>query len=338
MLSRERVFESIAHREADRVPLYVWVFRQPGVHQAIEAKYGSFEAFCDALQLDICQTFPQKGLLKDRAAILNRRTELDKSQTDRRNCYGNVLSLEEALEAEFTAPDDQAIYTRIREEVEEHKGRKGRAIFLQTHGVFETANGILGLEECLMEMAERPLLLKKLLEKIAFWNFGYIENALEIGIDVVHISDDWGMDNRMLMSPEQWWELIYPTEKISCDFALKKGALLSLHCDGYFMDVMDGVVELGFQVVHPVQTSAGMDLLEVKRKYGDRLTIYGGLDVRTTLGRGEPQKVVTEVRWLMRNLKTGGGYLFCTSHMVQPGTPIEEVELAYQVALEESWY
>jgi uroporphyrinogen decarboxylase len=101
---------------------------------------------------------------------------------------------------------------------------------------------------------------------------------------------------------------------------------------------MDGVIDLGFQCLHPVQTSAGMDQARVKREYGDRLTIYGGLDVRTTLGRGDPDGVRAEVRRLMRDLKPGGGYLFCTSHMVQPGTPVEEVEMAYRVALEEGGY
>ncbi|MBI3910290.1 MAG: hypothetical protein HY320_05075 [Armatimonadetes bacterium] len=333
MLPRERVFESIAHREPDRVPLYVWVFRQPGVHQAIEAKYGTFEAFCDALQLDVCQTFPNKGLISKHPM-----TQDMPEDGSKRNIYGNVLTLDEVLDAEFTDPDDEEIYTRIREEVAEHRDRKGRAILLQTPGVFETANGIVGLEQCLMDMALRPERVRLLFERIARWNHRYIENALAIGVDVVHVSDDWGMNGRMLMSPRQWWELIYPTEKITCDFARRAGAYLSLHCDGYFADVMDGVLALGFQIVHPVQRSAGMDPLTFKQRYGPLLTMYGGLDVRTTLGRGTPDKVVEEVRWLMRHLKGGGGYIFCTSHMVQPGTPIEEVELAYQVALEEARY
>lgn len=81
-----------------------------------------------------------------------------------------------------------------------------------------------------------------------------------------------------------------------------------------------------------------MSQVEVKRRYGDVLTLYCGLDVRTTLGRGKPDAVRDEVRRVMRELKPGGGFIFCTSHMVQPGTPIEEVEMAYYVALEESWY
>jgi uroporphyrinogen decarboxylase len=329
MLPRERVFEAIAHREPDRVPLYLWVFRQPGVHEAIEAKYGTFEAFCDALQLDLCQTFPARGLLRHSPAPAGE---------EKRNIYGRTLTLEEALEAEFTDPEDEGLYPRIRAEVAEHKGRKGRAIFLQTPGVFETVGGLLGLEQCLTAMALDPERVRALFERIAHWNHRYIENALAIGVDVIHISDDWGMNGRMLMRPQLWWELIYPTEKITCDFVRQAGARLSLHSDGYFMDVMDGVVALGFEVVHPVQASAGMDPLAFKGRYGDRLTMYGGLDVRSTLGRGAPDRVVAEVRWLMRHLKAGGGYLFCTSHMVQPGTPVEEIELAYQVALEEAWY
>lgn len=335
MTSRERVFEAMAHREPDRVPLYLWVFRQPGVTQEIEARHGSVEAFCDLLNLDVCQTFPSKGLVAQRPAHPDAVT-VDTPYG--RGAHGNEMSLEEALEVRFTDPDDGAIYTRIREEVAHHKGRKGRAIFLQTPGVFEASNGLIGLETNMAEMLIRPDLVRSLYEKIARWNFRYIENAVAIGVDVIHVSDDWGMNGAMLFSPKTWWELVYPAEKLTTDFARRMGVPLSLHCDGYLMDVLDGVVDLGFSVLHPVQASAGMDQLRVKREYGDRLTIYGGLDVRTTLGRGDPDGVRAEVHRLMRELKPGGGYLFCTSHMAQPGTPVEEVEMAYRVALEEGWY
>lgn len=335
MISRERVFEALAHREPDRVPLYLWVFGQPGVTQEIEARHGSLEAFYDLLNLDVCQTFPSKGL------TAHRPVHPDAVIVDTpygRGTYGNDLTLDEALETPFTDPDDGAIYTRIREEVAHHKGRKGRAIFLQTPGVFEASNGLVGLETNLTEMLTRPDLVRQLYERIARWNHRYIENAVEIGADVIHVSDDWGMNGAMLFSPKTWWELVYPAEKITTDHARRMGVPLSLHCDGYLMDVMDGVIDLGFQCLHPVQASAGMDPLRVKREYGDRLTIYGGLDVRTTLGRSDPDGVRTEVRRLMQDLKPGGGYIFCTSHMVQPGTPVAEVEMAYQVALEEGWY
>lgn len=334
LIPRERVFEAMAHREPDRVPLYLWVFGQQAVVAQIEARYGNMERFYDSLGLDLCQTFPSRGLLADRP--LSDGTAIDTPYG--RTFYGNRLTLEAALEAAFTDPDDEEVYTQIRREVAHHKGCKGRAIFLQTPGVFEAANGLIGLEVNLMEMVRRPGKVRLLYEKIARRNRRYIENALEIGVDVVHVSDDWGMNGTMLFSPKLWWELVYPAEKITADFARMRGAPLSLHCDGYLMDVMDGVVELGFQCLHPVQASAGMDPVRVKREYGDRLTLYGGLDVRTSLGRGDPEGACAAVRQVMRALKPGGGFIFCTSHMVQPGTPIEEVEMVYNTAVEESWY
>lgn len=333
MLPRERVLEAIAHREADRVPLYVWIFNQPGVIDDIRDRYGSMEAFCDALQLDLTQAFPAKGLIKDRPAV-------GEPDLDRRHdpTFGEVLTLDEALEVELYDPDEADIYVPIREEIAHHQGRCGRAVFVQTPGVFEAANGFLGLQQHLLEVALHPAKVFRLYERIARWAARYAVNCLDLGADVIHISDDWGMNQALLFRPRVWWELIYPAEKIICSAVQARGGLLSLHSDGYITPVLDGVLDLGFSVFHPCQLSAGMDPVAVKAEYGDRLTLYGGLDVRTTLGRGRPAAVEAEVRQIMRQLKPGGGFIFCTSHMVQPGTPIEEVEMAYRVALEESWY
>lgn len=171
MLPRERVFETLNQGKPDRVPLYVWIFNQPGVTQAIEAKYGSIEAFYDALSLDLCQTFPRKGLLKEvpaqstvaeESTVVERNVYSDPLGRTRKSCYDNVLTLDEALEAEFTDPDDAEIYSEIRSDVQHHKGQKGRAIFVQTPGVFEASNGIIGLEPNLIEMALRPELVTQL--------------------------------------------------------------------------------------------------------------------------------------------------------------------------------
>ncbi len=329
MLPRERVLEALNFREADRTPIYLWVFNQPGVIDAIRAKHGTFEAFCDALDLDMTQSFPAKGVLK-------RRPEPGSEHALRDATYGWVYTMEAALEAELNDPDDATIYKPIQAEIEHHKGRRGRAVFVQTPGVFEAANGFIGLEQNLLEMALRPELCKQLYERIARWSARYAENCLELGVDVIHVSDDWGMNNALLFRPQAWWELIFPTEKIICDAVRKKGGLLSLHSDGDITSVLDGVVELGFRVFHPCQESAGMNPSEVKRVYRGRLGLYGGLDVRTVLGRGLPRaELAAEVRRVMASLQSGGGYIFCTSHMVQPGTPLEEVEFAYEVAREE---
>jgi len=332
MLSRERFFFSIRHREPDRVPLHLWIFNQPGITQRIIAKYGSINAFYDALNIDIWQTFPDKGLV-DRSAY--RMPEVEPQQ---RNIYGDVLTLDQALEAPFTDPNDPDIYRTIRAEVEHHKGRCGRAIWVQTPGVFEATTGIIGLQESLMALSLEPEKMAALFDRIAAWATVYVDNCLEIGVDVIHVSDDWGMNRALLFRPKVWWEIVYPAACKIADHVRRRGVPLSLHSDGDVTSVLDGIVQLGFEVLHPVQVSAGMDQKEVKARYGAKLTICGGLDVRTTLGRGRPEAVRLEVTETIEALKTGGGYIFNTSHMVQPDTPLEEVEMAYAIALEEGRY
>ncbi len=330
MLGRERVQAALEHREGDRVPLYLWVFGQPGVIDDINAAYGDMAAFADALDLDLVQAFPGGGPY-DGAAVQALATDQDPT-------FGAVLRLENALEVAFGDPDNEAVYTPLRQAVEHEAGRRGRAVFVQTPGVFEAANAWLGLQNHLMELALRPELCARFYERIADWSCCYVEHCAELGVDCIHVSDDWGMQSGLMFRDEVWERTIRPACARIAAAARRCGLYCSLHSDGNVTSVLDGIVALGFNALHPVQESAGMDQAQVKREYAGRLAIYGGLDVQTVLGRGRPELVGDEVRRLMRTLKPGGGFIFCTSHMVQPGTPLDEVVAAYAVAREEGRY
>jgi len=337
MLSRERVFSALNHEEADRVPLHIWTFGNP-IEKPIAEKYGGMNEFLDHFGIDVVHLFAGKGLLGERPASEDLPDTADSGAASKDNVYGDVMTIEQALEAPFTDPADADIYAPIRDGVEYHKGRKGRAIWVQTPGVFETSTGMLGLQGALEYLLTEPEKMHALFERIAAWAADYADNCIDVGVDVVHISDDWGRNDAMMFSPKVWWEHVFPTEMIHAKRVRERGAYLSLHCDGYLWDVIDGVIELGVQCTHPVQQSAGMDMARYKREYGDRLTILGGLDVRTTLGTGDLELIRKEVAERMHDLKPGGGYIFCTSHMVQPNTTLEEVEVAYSVAAEEAKY
>lgn len=337
MLSRERVFLALEHKEPDRVPIYVWTFGNP-IEEPIAQKYGSLNAFFDHFEIDLVQLFPAKWVLKERVTSLH---AVDPGMTgtpSRANCYGEVMGIDDALDAPLNDPDDPAIYELVRRDIEYHKGKKGRAIWVQTPGVFETSTGFLGLQGALENLAAEPRKMGQLFRRIATWAVRFVDNCVEIGADTIHISDDWGRNDAMMFSPKVWWEHVFPSERLHAARARQRGAYLSLHCDGYFWDVIDGVIDLGVQCAHPIQQSAGMDMVRFKREYGDRLTIYGGLDVRTTLGTGDIPKIRQEVADRMRQLKPGGGYIFCTSHKVQPHTTLEEVEAALETALDQGKY
>ena len=95
---------------------------------------------------------------------------------------------------------------------------------------------------------------------------------------------------------------------------------------------------MGIDVVHPIQVSAGMDPEKIKREFGDRLALYGTLDITHTLPSGTLAEIEREVKNRMDTLKPGGGFIFCSTHTIQPDTPLEKVEYAYDVAFEHGWY
>ncbi|MBN2489583.1 MAG: hypothetical protein JXQ29_01880, partial [Planctomycetes bacterium] len=158
---------------------------------------------------------------------------------------------------------------------------------------------------------------------------------LDLGVDMVHLSDDWGGQNTLLFSPALWWERIHPCHKAVADAVKARGGYVSLHSDGNIELVVDGILDIGYHVVHPWQESAGMSLERFKAELSSRLTVMGGLDVQTTLGFGDRPRLVAEIARVMR-LAAGGGILFCTTHFVQAHCSIEELTLAFDTAREES--
>ena len=98
-----------------------------------------------------------------------------------------------------------------------------------------------------------------------------------------------------MFSPDTWGRLIYPYHKITCDAVRARNGYLSLHTDGNVTQVLDGIVELGYMVLHPYQVSAGMEYGLYLEKYQDRFTVMGGLDVQTTIGFGVSHQVPSSV-------------------------------------------
>lgn len=326
MISRERVLASIAHQKPDRVPLNIWMYRED-VQKKVIQKYGNLDNFFDSLHVDMFTAWthePRKDNFKDK-----------------------IYNATQLLDVPFRDPNEQEIYKRInlglmpagvKEVVSHHKEEKGRAVFVQIVGPYESAQSFLGTENTLLEMALHKEEMKLFFRRSCLWWAQVAENCIDLGVDVIHISDDWGQNKVLLFSPRDWWDMIYPNVRIIVDTAKKRKVPVSLHSDGYIDDVVDGVLRLGINVLHPVQESAGMDQLKLKQEYGDRLTIYGGLDITELLPKGTEEEIKKAVRSKMLNLKPNGGFIFCSSHTIQPDTTLERVNLAYQIAFKESWY
>ena len=316
MLSRERVIEVIEHRRPDRMPVYAWV--RENLEEQLAEAFGSVEAFEDKYEFDFAHLFAKPWQY----------TKEDMEQV-RRAGDGEVLP-GNLLQVALHDPNDRDIYQPVIEGVRHHKERRGRFVYVQTPGIFECLNGAFGIENHLMYLALYEDELAEVYRRQAEWNAAFAGNCLDLGVDMVHISDDWGSQRGLLFSPETWRKLIFPSHKIICDAVKARGAYLSLHSDGDVNSLVEGILELGYDVVHPWQESAGMDLGRFRRGYRSCLTVMGGLDIQTTLGFGDLDRLGSEIRRVL-GLFAERGIMLCTTHFVQDHCSIEELTFAYDL-------
>ncbi|MCL5270458.1 MAG: hypothetical protein M1457_07900 [bacterium] len=319
MLPRERVIAVIKHQKPDRQPVYAWVRANLG--EPIKREYGSVEAFEDKYEFDFTHIFGGPAAYPHPMLV---------EEWKRR---GGPIDPAGLLELPMGDVNDMAAYQGIIDQIRHHKEQRGRFTYVQTPGIFEALNGPFGIQNHLAYLLMYEDDLQPVYRRQAEWNRQFAMNCLDLGVDMVHVSDDWGAQSGLMFSPETWWRLIYPNHKVTTDAVKARGAFLSLHSDGNVAQVIDGIVKLGFDVVHPWQESAGMDLTLYKTKYRDVFTIMGGLDVQTTIGFGKLDFLKAEIERVLGMFRDGG-LLYCTSHFIQDHCSMEELKFAYDLIYE----
>ena len=105
-----------------------------------------------------------------------------------------------------------------------------------------------------------------------------------------------------------------------------------MHSDGAMWKLLDDVVEAGFDILNPVQTSAtDMEPVRLKETYGDRLTFWGGgIETQSTLPFGTPEEIRAQVKERLRIFGPGGGHVFTTIHNLQARIPAENIVALYE--------
>lgn len=318
MLPRERVIQVIAHKKPDRIPVGAWL--RANLKERISEAFGSVEALEDKYEFDLAHIIGHGVAPYDKENVLWPAIE-----------SGGPLTPERLLDLPMTDPDDMTRYGEVVRQILHHKERCGRFVYVQTPGVFECNNGAFGIENHLAFMALCPEALRGVYRRQAAWNRTFALNCLDLGVDMIHVSDDWGAQNSLMFSPKAWRGLIFPFHKEVADAVKARGAYLSLHSDGNVNAVVDGIVEIGYDVVHPWQESAGMSLDAFKSRYRSAFTVMGGLDVQTALGFGRLDSLKAEIERVMR-MFADGGLIFCTTHYVQAHCSMEELIFALDLA------
>ncbi len=317
MNSRELVTKTIKGNNEGITPVYGWV--RENLKEQITEAFGSVEEFEDHYQFDLAHLFGGPGPHNH-----NRFEKLKKQ--------GNEITPDLVLDIPLKEVNHSEDYQDIVKQLNHYQVDRGRFCYVQTPGIFECLNQVFGIENHLLYLALYPDKLAEVYKRQAEWNRDFVDNMIDLGVDMIHVSDDWGAQNSLLFSKKMWQELIYPRHKLVCDRVKEREVFLSLHSDGNVSSIVDEIIDLGYDVVHPWQESAGMSYDTYLRKYQDKLAIMGGLCVQTTIGFNNYGNLENEIRRVF-NLLKGKRWLFCTTHFVQDHCSIDELVFAFDLAV-----
>lgn len=201
--------------------------------------------------------------------------------------------------------------------------------------------GIRDIEEWYVSTVARRDYVMKVFERqceIALGNLSKIHRAVGDRVSAVFITGtDFGTQRGPFISVQAYRELYKPFHKQVNDWVHANTTWKTfIHSCGSVAELIPDFIDAGFDILNPVQCSAAdMEPESLKRRFGDRITFWGGgVDTQQTLPFGTPEQVRAEVRERIKVFGTGGGFVFNTIHNVQSGTPTENLLAMYQTLRE----
>jgi uroporphyrinogen decarboxylase len=224
----------------------------------------------------------------------------------------------------FPDPYEPGIMDGLLDDVDQDQVLvSGKLFFL----LLERAHLLVGMENLFLAMIDQPDKVRHLLSRIADHQIGIVHRYLDLEVDIIRATDDYGAQRSLLLSPELWRSLIKPELSRIITAAKEGGALFWLHSCGHIMEILPDLIEIGVDVVDPVQANAN-DQAEFKRSYGDKLCFMGGIDTQHTLTLGSLKEIAAEVEKRIQLMGPGGGFILA------PDTLIPVPEANYRAYLE----
>ena len=199
--------------------------------------------------------------------------------------------------------------------------------------VFEVAWQLCGMEQFLRDLAIDPKIPTYIMERLTDV---YVEktrrflSAAGDRVDMVYFYDDVATQNSLLISKQMWTDFIKPHHVRIINVAKSFDKKVMYHCDGALYPLLPDLIDIGIDILNPIQTDAkGMKPEILKKEFGNKLCFHGGIDIIETLPNGSPDDVRQEVKNCIKVLGYNGGYVMAGSHHIQADTPLDNVRAMY---------
>ncbi len=338
MNSRERVLAALRHEQPDRTPRNFWA-EPPTWNRLFEhLGYKEPERILDELDIDIrslqvkgpAEKEVEPGLFRNYwgEQYIYRSTDWGPMREDVKGALFDAKSFSDLEQFNWPSPD-LFDYSDLPEQV---RRLDDRALLYGFADIWERPALVRGLENMFLDMCEQPDWVHFLCRKFTdFYREDYTRAAEKTGgrIDLFLLISDLGSQKGPLISKKMFHEFVAPYIREMCDLIHSFGAKVLYHSCGDIRFFIPDLIELGVDMLDPIQPIGAMNPSELKAEYGDRLSFHGGIDIQRILPFGSPQEVRAEAKRYSDILGKNGGYVLCSAHLFQPDIPPENIFAMY---------
>jgi len=365
--SRERVSIVMDHKEADKIPIDIGEGRQTSIYPEPYLKASKLlglseskivtssrgvidhfdETFLQAMDIDFrrisLRDVPEDqvqepgGIIRDQWGIGWKKFE---------HFWSPVMQplkdadIDDLKRYPWPDPIDERRFKGLKEEAEYKWNNTEYAIVAKqpshVYGVLTQSIYLRGMENFFMDLVINKEFALELMQQVLEYHVKLYELYLEaVGpfVNIVHTADDLGTQTGPYFSLDMYRELIKPKEKVFFNAIKNKTeAKILYHSDGAIATFIDDLIEIGVDILNPVQPSEAMDPSALKASFGDRISFHGGIDQHRILPQGSTDDVGKEVIKRIKQLAPGGGYILAAAQTIMPEVPGENVVRMFRTA------
>jgi uroporphyrinogen decarboxylase len=321
----ERMMLTLSGEKADYTPSMEIMIDQKVMAQT---GYRDYMDFCEFAELD--------AVITNTPSSLYRNEVIDPQKNIFRNEWGTVRrqgsevvsaivgypigEITEAFHYKAPDPGDEYRFYNLRELVKRFKHRK--LVGMHIHDAFNYPYYLAGMEALFVGMYEEPEAVRKLVDISVEHNIALAQKAVALGADFILLGDDYGGGNQLLVSPEKFREFFLPGLQKVVSAVRDMGVFCFKHCCGNINAILDDVVATGIHALHPLDPSAGMDILKTKETYPN-LVVMGGVNCYEPLCEYSVEALEAETRRVIKTVGRGGRFVIASSNSIHSDVKAE---------------
>lgn len=340
MNSWERFKRMYDHREADRIPIIddPWAgtlrrWKREGMPKDVDwCDYFDIDKI-GVINIDISPRYPEVTLEEtDRYAIRTSPWGVTMKHFKEEDSTPEFLDYKvttpeawEEAKKRMTLSDDRIPWDYLKENYDKWRaeGRWIRGVFW--FGFDVTHSWMMGTENVLVAMIEEPEFIEDIFDTYLNHTIALYDRLWDAGyhFDEMFWYDDMGYKGTTFFSPNMYRELLQPYHTRAVKWAHDHGVYAQLHSCGDIMTLLPDIVATGVDALNPLEVKAGMDVFEIKRKYGDRLTLHGGINA---VKWSDADAILAEIDEKVPVLKQNGGFIFSSDHSIPNAVSLDNMK------------